>query len=109
LWGAQRRAVICWLRSLRRLASTKAESSWVRADRLEYPHGEAVPDVPLASGTVRKKALAQRAHPCGCGFAATREAAALAMLAAGLRLTGREPTWARASEAESAHQSREAA
>src|SRR5262249_2018962 len=26
---------------------TKAERSWVRADRLEYPQGEAVPDVPL--------------------------------------------------------------
>ena len=61
-------------------------------------------------GTVRKKALAERVHQCGCGFAATRDqAAALAMLAAGLRLTGREPTWARASEPETVHQSREAA
>ena len=29
------------------MLSTKAERSWVRADRLEYPQGEAVPDVPL--------------------------------------------------------------
>src|SRR5215470_17597246 len=59
-------------------------------------------------GTVRKKALAERAHRCGRGFAATRDqAAALAMLAAGLRLTGREPTWARASEPETVHQCRE--
>ena len=43
-------------------------------------------------GTVRKKALGERMHRCGCGFAATRDqAAALAMLAAGLRLIGREP------------------
>jgi hypothetical protein len=37
------------------------------------------------------------------------QAAALAMLAAGLRRTGREPTWARASEPEIVHQSRLAA
>ena len=55
-------------------------------------------------GTVRKKALAERGHQCGCGFAATREAAALTMLAAGLRLTGREPTWARANEPETIQQ-----
>jgi putative transposase len=61
-------------------------------------------------GTVRKKALAEREHHCGCGFKATRDqAAALAMLVAGLRLSGREPTWARASEPETVHQSREAA
>ena len=59
---------------------------------------------------ISKKALAERVHQCGCGFAATRDqAAALAMLAAGLRFTGREPTWARASEPETVHQSREAA
>lgn len=46
--------------------------------------------------TVRKKALSERRHECaGCGFTATRDqAAALAMLAIGLRLTGREPAWA---------------
>lgn len=61
-------------------------------------------------GTVRKKALSERMHHCGCGFAATRDqATALAMLVAGLRLTGREPTWARASEPETVHQSRDAA
>ena len=44
-------------------------------------------------GVVRKKALSEREHICGdCGFRATRDqAAALAMLAAGLRLRGREP------------------
>lgn len=47
-------------------------------------------------GVVRKKALTERRHECeDCGFTATRDqAAALAMLAAGLRLTGREPAWA---------------
>jgi hypothetical protein len=29
------------------MLSTKAARSWVRADRLEYPQGEAVADVPL--------------------------------------------------------------
>ncbi|WP_081616311.1 zinc ribbon domain-containing protein [Verrucomicrobium sp. 3C] len=48
-----------------------------------------------ACGIVRKKALSEREHRCGCGFAATRDqASALAMLAAGLRLKGREPSWA---------------
>lgn len=47
---------------------------------------------------VRKKALSERHHRCDCGFKATRDqAAALAMLGAGLRLSGREPAWARAS------------
>ena len=46
-------------------------------------------------GTMRKKPLSEREHRCGCGFAATRDqAAALTMLAAGLRLKGREPSWA---------------
>jgi putative transposase len=54
--------------------------------------------------TVRKKALAEREHRCECGFNATRDqAAALAMLVAGLRLSGREPAWARASEPETVH------
>jgi len=46
-------------------------------------------------GAVRKKSLSEREHVCpGCGFRATRDqAAALAMLAAGLRLAGREPAW----------------
>jgi putative transposase len=61
-------------------------------------------------GTVRKKALVERVHQCGCGVAATRDqASALAMLVAGLRLAGRQPTWARANEPETVHQSREAA
>ena len=61
-------------------------------------------------GVVRKKALAERRHQCGCGLVATRDqAAALAMLAAGLRLSGREPTWVRASGPETVHQSRSAA
>ena len=61
-------------------------------------------------GVVRKKALAERRHQCGCGLLATRDqAAALAMLAAGLRLSGREPTWVRASGPETVHQSRSAA
>jgi putative transposase len=61
-------------------------------------------------GAVRKKALAEREHQCGCGFVATRDqAAALAMLVAGLRLSGREPTWARATAPETVHQSRAAA
>lgn len=48
-----------------------------------------------ACGTVRKKALSEREHKCGCGFAAMRDqASSLAMLAAGLRLKGREPSWA---------------
>jgi putative transposase len=60
--------------------------------------------------TVRRKALSEREHRCGCGFIATRDqAAALAMLAAWLRLSGREPTWARASGPETVHQSRSAA
>jgi len=46
-------------------------------------------------GAVRKKTLSERTHHCGCGFVASRdEAAALAMLAAGLKLKGREPAWA---------------
>jgi putative transposase len=44
---------------------------------------------------VRKKALSERGHQCGCGFAATRDqAAALSMLVDGLELLGREPAWA---------------
>jgi putative transposase len=44
---------------------------------------------------VRKKALSERGHQCGCGFAATRDqAAALSMLVDGLKLLGREPAWA---------------
>jgi putative transposase len=47
---------------------------------------------------VHKKTLSEREHRCGCGFKSTRDqAAALAMLGAGLRLTGREPAWARES------------
>lgn len=50
---------------------------------------------------VRKKALSERQHRCSCGFKATRDqAAALAMLGAGLMLSGREPAWARASAPE---------
>lgn len=47
-------------------------------------------------GYVRKKPLSERQHHCErCGFVASRDqAAALAMLAAGLKLTGREPAWA---------------
>ena len=41
-----------------------------------------------------EKALAERKHQCGCGFLATRDqAAALSMLADGLKLLGREPAW----------------
>jgi putative transposase len=59
---------------------------------------------------VRKKALDEREHQCGCGFTATRDqASALAMLVAGLRLSGREPAWARESVPETLHQSRVAA
>ncbi len=59
---------------------------------------------------VRKKALSEREHQCGCGFKATRDqASALAMLAAGLKLAGREPAWVRVSAPETAHQSRAAA
>jgi len=44
---------------------------------------------------VRQKALSERGHQCGCGFAATRDqAAALSMLVDGLKLSGREPAWA---------------
>ena len=44
---------------------------------------------------VRKKALSERGHQCGCGFVATRDqAAALSMLVDGLKLLGREPAWA---------------
>jgi len=44
---------------------------------------------------VRKKALCERGHQYGCGFAATRDqAAALSMLVEGLKLLGREPAWA---------------
>jgi transposase len=56
-------------------------------------------------GTARKNDLVERVHQCGCGVTATRDpASALAMLVAGLRSTGREPTWARASEPERVHQ-----
>ena len=45
--------------------------------------------------SVRTKRLSEREHHCGCGFVATRDqAAALSMLADGLKLLGREPTWA---------------
>jgi len=41
---------------------------------------------------VGKKALSERGHQCGSGFAAARDqAAALSMLADGLKLLGREP------------------
>jgi putative transposase len=59
---------------------------------------------------VRKKALDEREHQCGCGFTATRDqASALAMTVAGLRLSGREPAWARESVPETVHQTRVAA
>ncbi len=59
---------------------------------------------------VRKKALSDRRHECACGFKATRDqASALTMLTAGLRLSGREPTWVRDSGPETVHQSRRAA
>ena len=59
---------------------------------------------------VQKKALEERQHRCGCGFHATRDqAAALAMLVAGLSLSGREPAWAGVSQPETVHQSSEAA
>ncbi|HET6927940.1 MAG TPA: transposase [Hyphomicrobiaceae bacterium] len=73
--------------------------SWVRTDRLEHPQGEAVPDAPLlrdcseeslgrAYASVRAVGSRQRGD----------QAAALAMLVAGLRLARREPIWARARE-----------
>jgi putative transposase len=59
-----------------------------------------------ACRAVRKKALEERQHRCGCGFHATRDqAAALAMLVAGLRLAGREPAWAGESQPETVRQS----
>jgi putative transposase len=46
------------------------------------------------SGEVRKKALSERTHTLPDGRVIGRDqAAALAMLVAGLRLTGREPAW----------------
>ena len=46
------------------------------------------------SGEVRKKALSERTHALPDGRVIGRDqAAALAMLAAGLRLKGREPAW----------------
>jgi len=46
-------------------------------------------------GSICKKGLSERQHHCGCGFVATRDqAAALSMLADGLKLLGREPAWA---------------
>ena len=58
---------------------------------------------------VRKKTLGERMHRCECGFKATRDqASALAMLAQGLRQSGREPAWARASGPETVHQNCEA-
>jgi putative transposase len=61
-------------------------------------------------GAVRKKALSERQHRCGCGFVATRDqASALAMLGAGLRLAVREPAWARKTASETLHKSRVAA
>jgi putative transposase len=62
------------------------------------------------SGEVRKKALSERTHILPCGRVIGRDqAAALAMLVAGLKQSGREPAWARATEPETATQSREAA
>lgn len=62
------------------------------------------------SGEVVKKPLRQRTHTLPCGRVIGRDhAAALSMLAAGLRLSGREPAWARASGPETTTHSREAA
>jgi putative transposase len=91
------------------MLATKAEEAGCRLIVLNTRREKPSQTCPCC-GTVRKKALVERVHQCACGFAATRDqAAALAMLVAGLRSTGREPTWARASGPETVHHSREAA
>jgi len=73
------------------MLSTKAEEAGCELIVLNTRREKPSQTCPCC-GTVRKKALGERMHRCGCGFAATRDqAAALAMLAAGLRLIGREP------------------
>ena len=58
----------------------------------------------------RKKSLSERTHILPDGRIIGRDhASALVMLAVGLRQSGREPAWARASGSETATQSREAA
>jgi putative transposase len=62
------------------------------------------------SGEVRKKPLSQRVHTLPDGQVIGRDqAAALSMLAAGLRLLGREPAWAQQPAPETILHSREAA
>lgn len=62
------------------------------------------------SGEVVKKPLSQRTHNLPDGRVIGRDqAAALSMLAAGLRILGREPAWVRESEPETTIQSRDAA
>ena len=73
------------------MLSTKAEEAGCELIVLNTRREKPSQTCPCC-GTVRKKALGERMHRCGCGFTATRDqAAALAMLAAGLRLIGREP------------------
>jgi putative transposase len=62
------------------------------------------------SGAVRKKSLSERTHVLPDGRVIGRDqAAALTMLAVGLRQSGREPAWTRAAASETATQSRKAA
>src|SRR5262245_10987669 len=61
------------------MLSTKAEEAGCELIVLNTRREKPSQTCPCC-GTVRKKALAERAHQCGCGFAATRDQAALLAL-----------------------------
>jgi putative transposase len=77
--------------SMLRCKAEEAGTQLIELDTRKHRPSQTCP----CCGAIRKKTLAERVHRCGCGFVAGRdEAAALAMLAAGLRMLGREPAWA---------------
>jgi len=81
--------------SLIKMLTTKAEEAGCELIVLDTRKHKPSQTCPCCGG-VRKKELSEREHRCETtGFRATRDqAAALSMLVAGLRETGREPSWA---------------
>jgi putative transposase len=81
--------------SLFKMLVTKAEEAGCELIILNTRKHKPSQTCPCCGG-VRKKKLSEREHHCeATGFRATRDqAAALAMLVAGLKQAGREPSWA---------------
>lgn len=91
------------------LLATKAEEAGCQLILLD-PRKHKPSQTDPVSREVRKKMLRQRTHTLPDGRVIGRDqAAALSMLAAGLRLLGREPAWTRVSGPETTTHSRDAA